>query len=138
MANIIEARRSIFLNEPHTATASGDIATFSTDMIAPLKECVITINPQQSGSGDASPDNIRPLIGWTGTKVLQSKTNLFYQDTLLQAKDWVKSPETIPSFSGVPTYGGTLANLCGASKPFNIELPIDFKYEEATQYKTSS
>ena len=37
MADIINARRNILLNTPHKATASGDIATFTTDLKAPLK-----------------------------------------------------------------------------------------------------
>lgn len=67
--SLMESRRRILLNTPHIATASGDIAMFSTDMAAPLKSCVVTINPVQEGSGDPSPDNVRPISGWTACNV---------------------------------------------------------------------
>ena len=55
-----------------TATTIGPvaIATFeasTADM--PLKGLTVNIEPVQSGSGDPSPDNIRPITGWTGAKV---------------------------------------------------------------------
>lgn len=37
---------------------------------------VIDIEPVQSGSGDPSPDNIRPITGWTGAKVTRCGKNL--------------------------------------------------------------
>lgn len=67
--SLMESRRRILLNTPHIEAASGDIATFSTDMAAPLKSCVVTINPVQEGSGDPSPDNVRPISGWTACNV---------------------------------------------------------------------
>lgn len=46
--------------------ASGDIASFSdgADDI-PMKSVKVAIVPKQSGSGDPSPSNIRPITGWT-------------------------------------------------------------------------
>ena len=63
---MINKRRRILLNEPHLATASGSIATFDTDMRSKLNECKINFLPVQSGSGDPSPTNVRPINGWTG------------------------------------------------------------------------
>ena len=56
-----------------TDTASGAVASFAdgADDI-PLKSCVVAIEPVQSGSGDPSPDNVRPISGWTGTQVSHS------------------------------------------------------------------
>ena len=34
----------------------------------------------QEGSGDPSPDNIRPITGWTGAKLHRVGKNLFYSD----------------------------------------------------------
>jgi len=60
-----------------TDTASGSIASFfdGADNI-PLKSLVVDINPVQSGSGDPSPDNVRPITGWTGAKVTRAGKNL--------------------------------------------------------------
>lgn len=52
---LMALRRGIMLNEPHIETESGDVATFSTDMVAPLKECVINIDPVQDLHGYDNP-----------------------------------------------------------------------------------
>lgn len=38
----------------------------------PLQNISVNINPIQSGSGDPSSSNIRPIYGWDGTKVYSS------------------------------------------------------------------
>ena len=42
-----------------------------------LGKCVVNIEPTQSGSGDPSPTNVRPISGWTGAKVNVAGKNLF-------------------------------------------------------------
>lgn len=64
------------LATPHKATASGAVASFSTDMAVPLKSCQFSIEPVQSGSGDPSPSNVRPISGWTGANGYHAKKNL--------------------------------------------------------------
>ena len=54
---------------PSYDTVTGSIASFITLRSAPLKELVVDIEPVQSGSGDPSPDNVRPISGWTGASV---------------------------------------------------------------------
>ena len=39
-------------------------------------EVVSTIEPVQSGSGDPSPDNVRPITGWTGATLTRCGKNL--------------------------------------------------------------
>ena len=58
-------------------TASGAVASFSdgADDI-PMQSVVAEITPVQSGSGDPSPDNIRPISGRTGMTVTRSGKNL--------------------------------------------------------------
>lgn len=53
-------------------SASGDIATFVDGSDNPLKELKISIVATQSGSGDPSPENVRPITGWTGANVYVS------------------------------------------------------------------
>lgn len=65
------------LNTPHIETASGGVANFKTDMIAPLKGCKINFLPKQSGSGDPSPTNIRPISGWDGVTIYRSGVNIW-------------------------------------------------------------
>ena len=60
-----------------TETVTGAIANFpdGADDI-PVADLVVNIEPKQSGSGDPSPDNIRPISGWTGCNVTRAGKNL--------------------------------------------------------------
>ncbi len=83
---------------PHD-TASGAVAHFDdgADDI-PVRSLLVGIAPVQSGSGVPSPNNVRPISGWTGVTISQSG-----EDT--------SDPETLPiswqSEAGT-VYGGTL------------------------------
>jgi len=61
-----------------TDTATGAVASFAdgADNI-PMKDVLVHIDPVQAGSGDPSPDNVRPITGWTGAKVTRCGKNLF-------------------------------------------------------------
>ena len=50
-----------------TDTATGSVANFETNMIAPIVKGICEINPKQEGTGDPSPSNPRPI---SGTSVL--------------------------------------------------------------------
>lgn len=58
----------------------------------PVKDLAIAITPTQSGSGDPSPDNVRPISGWTGA-------NVHVNDDVI-AIDWQSTAGTV--------YGGSL------------------------------
>lgn len=88
---------------PEWATASGAIASFTTVRSAPLKELVANIEPVQSGSGDPSPSNVRPITGHT-------RLNVWVKS----AYDPTADPTTSVDFSTVGTiYGGTLDVITG-------------------------
>jgi len=57
-------------------TASGAIASFPDGAAVAAKDIIIAIEPVQSGSGDPSPTNVRPISGWTGAKVTRTGKNL--------------------------------------------------------------
>lgn len=63
-------------------TATGNPATFNTNAIAPM-EVLIPFAPVQSGIGDPSPENIRPISGWTEAKITRTGKNLFDSVRLL-------------------------------------------------------
>lgn len=77
---------------------SGSIVTVNAAE-RPAKSLVVAINPVQSGSGDPSPDNIRPISGWTGCNVVVSPTT--------DAEDGTTYTIHFPSEAGT-VYGGTL------------------------------
>jgi len=58
------------------SSASGVIASFTDGADGlPLKKATYYIEPKQSGTGDPSPDNIRPISGWTGMTVQRTGKN---------------------------------------------------------------
>lgn len=54
------------------ATESGAVVSFTAADAAPVADLTAAIVPVQSGSGDPSPTNIRPISGWTECKVYRS------------------------------------------------------------------
>ena len=93
-----------------TDTASGTIASFPDGADGyPLKECVVNIEAVQSGSGDPSPTNVRPISGWSSAKVTRTGKNLLkhrvYSGTTANI-DWVIYDD------GTVTFNGTANGTC--------------------------
>lgn len=61
-------------------SGSGDIVSFESAFEKPLSELILNIEPIQSGEGDPSPTNIRPISGWTGANVARTGKNLFDEE----------------------------------------------------------
>ena len=70
----------------------------------PFKSLVGYINPVQSGTGDPSPSNVRPITGWTGMNVVVSPT--------LDAQDGTTYPISWSDEAGT-VYGGYLDVVTG-------------------------
>ena len=98
-----------------TDTLSGDIVTFAdgADGI-PMKYVVVALEPVQSGSGDPSPDNVRPISGWTGAQVVRTGVNVWDEEwesgsvsvvngNITDANK-IRSKNYIPVFSGETYY----------------------------------
>lgn len=58
------------------ATATSGLVSFATNVIRPVK-VVCEFGPVQEGTGDSSPDNVRPISGWTGCEIGHTGKNLF-------------------------------------------------------------
>lgn len=69
-------------------TVSGSIVSVTDALAKPAVDVSVAIEPVQSGSGDPSPDNVRPITGWTAASVCSFKQNLFDISTLTQASSW--------------------------------------------------
>ena len=54
---------------PNSRSASGEVVSFVTDIPYRLADLKVGIEAVQSGSGDPSPSNVRPISGWTGANV---------------------------------------------------------------------
>ena len=70
------------IDEGRWKTAAGNIAVFNTKYRRNLKSLVVQLEPIQSGSGDPSPDNVRPITGWTGATVYRTGKNLWSQESV--------------------------------------------------------
>jgi hypothetical protein len=87
------------------SNADGAIATFNDGgNNMPMVSCVAKIEPVQSGSGDPSPENVRPISGWTGCNVVVSPTE--------NAQDGTTYPISWQSEAGT-VYGGTVDLVSG-------------------------
>lgn len=62
------------------AQATGNPLAFVTDIAKPLRSMLIPFTPQQEGTGDPSPQNIRNILPWNGLTVFGGGKNLFDKD----------------------------------------------------------
>ena len=61
-----------------TDTASGDIASITDGQnVVPIKSLKVTLEPIQSGTGTPSPDNVRPISGWTDVDTYGTGINVW-------------------------------------------------------------
>lgn len=74
---MMELRRQIILmNEPHLETSTGSTIQIVNAEPSPLKQCKVSFMPVQSGSGNPSPSNVRPISGWTGINIVRNDTTI--------------------------------------------------------------
>lgn len=59
------------------ANTPTDIASFNDGTANPMPSLEISIEPVQSGSGDPSPSNVRPISGWSGANVTRCGANVW-------------------------------------------------------------
>lgn len=58
-------------------TASGDIISIPNGVALPMPSLTVGIEAQQSGTGDPSPTNIRPITGWSAVNVVDTGVNVW-------------------------------------------------------------
>jgi len=63
-------------------TASGAIASFPDGSANPIQSLSVSLSPIQTGSGDPSPDNVRPISGRDSVTVMRTGKNLFNKTTV--------------------------------------------------------
>lgn len=61
-------------------TETGNPVAFQTNLSEPLTGFTIPFLPVQSGTGDPSPENVRPISGWTGLTAWRTGKNLIKTD----------------------------------------------------------
>lgn len=75
----VDGYKKVIVDVPYTDVhyQKGDIVTFDDGEDLPLASLKTTIVPIQSGSGDPSPSNVRPISGWSAVNVTRTGKNLF-------------------------------------------------------------
>ena len=89
-----------------TASASGAVASFRSPGKVPIRGLTVNFSPVQSGTGDPSPSNVRPITGWTGVNVTRCGKNLFDKTTAVRKDNYYlddNGNETYSSNSGYLT-----------------------------------
>lgn len=76
---LLSALQSGILQEIRSISNTA-IASFTGDG-SDLVRLVVGIEPVQTGSGDPSPDNVRPISGWTECKVTRTGVNVWDEET---------------------------------------------------------
>ena len=121
-------RRSGIMAQPHMETQTGDLVTF-TGIKAPLS-VLAQIVPVQSGSGDPSPENVRPITGWTGCKISRTGKNLLGGELLRQSLI-----SALPGGTDDPT-NRTFSFKSNTTANYGITYPTGLtgKFKENTVY----
>lgn len=103
------------INAVTSATASGAVVSFSDGAEdVPMDSCLVNIEPVQSGSGDPSPSNVRPISGWSEVKVTRVGKNLLNFDDVLENAYIAGNTMRIAEISG--------ANVWYANVPKNTQI----------------
>lgn len=73
-----KVRNALYGIYPQETITDATIASFDdgADGI-PVQKLVANIEPVQAGSGDPSPDNVRPISGWTGAEISGTGINVW-------------------------------------------------------------
>lgn len=110
LRNLIVAKSSVGTLPPIAEyTETGNPATFETNIARPLTKFEVPLLPVQSGSGDPSHDNVRPISGWSGVTVTANG------QTVLVAWE---------SAAGV-VYGGKLDTVTGVMTVDTVNVVYD-------------
>ena len=87
-------------------TASGNVASFDDGAEnMPIKEIKIYIEPIQSGSGDPSSVNVRPITGFTMANVYARGKNLYDSSIAVTPNNYINATGTLSSSSNYDASG---------------------------------
>ena len=110
---LLSALQSGILEEIRSISNTA-LASFTGDG-RDLVRLVVGINPGQSGSGDPTPDNVRPITGWTEAKIFQTGKNLLF----MTDGTYTINDVNIVVSNGVITASGTATANGGRTTPIS-------------------
>ena len=71
----LELRRRVLMAQPHKERKTGGIVSFNTH-VPQVLGVAVPLSPVQAGTGDPSPENIRPITGRDGVTLWRTGKNL--------------------------------------------------------------
>ena len=100
---------------------------------------VVTLEPKQAGTGDPSPENVRPISGWDDVTVNVRGKNLFNISKIESTENITNNGDgsltviTSPSSNGISSYK-TLKELCEGITPGTYTLNAESTGSEKWVY----
>ena len=82
----IEEQTALIQNP--TKTLSGALCSFTDGADMPMVACTASIAPKQSGTGTPSPDNVRPISGWSEVNSIVSDEQKYDRSSVEIGKNW--------------------------------------------------
>lgn len=114
-----------------TETASGSFVTIYDGADAPIKGAIIQVDPIQSGTGDPSPTNIRPISGRTGLTVVRTGRNLLGGDALVENIEQYIPTATVNQTNKTVSFTSSASTASGVS---GFTGPLSNHFKANTQY----
>ena len=108
-------------------TVTGTLIHITDALASPMQKCEVTLEPVQAGSGDPSPDNVRPITGWTGANIKHTGKNLFDESAVTFGK-WISNAGVISDqnygcmSAKIPVSGSTYSLTYFGSDPYSFAI----------------
>lgn len=77
----------------YTVGGDSNLVNFKSTARVPIDSLKVHFKPVQEGSGDPSPENVRPITGWTGVEAYESGVDTSSKTTI--AVDWTTEAGTV-------------------------------------------
>ena len=136
-STIVSKAAQIAVRGVHEITLEGAIVTFTGP--ARITSLEVEINAVQSGSGDPSPTNIRPISGWNAVNVVRTGKNVFGGDLL---KDGVLNSlpsATVDADEQTITFSASASvSVTGFNKASGLTFKEDTQYTFVLTYSKTS
>ena len=107
----------------HTAAGPAPIVSIPDAAAAPVDALTVGIEPVQEGTGDPSPENVRPITGWTGANVTRTGKNLLDVESFTLVKSSARTKAINFSFLPAGTYTFSV-NVTANTATKNTQLAI--------------
>ena len=124
-----------FIKNKPTAENKSATTEFNTVNGGLLQKCIINLEPVQSGSGDPSPDNVRPFSGHTEVELLREGKNIWGGAVTIQNIFANAFPLSVTSGKvtiSLKNASGKQINARGYDENRNIIIPT-FKILDSTE-----